>query len=229
MQNKTRFIILNETTNFNKSFNLNTKAIYFISTVLVVLFFFASWGIYRVFIPHKKQQMINNNISLKYNTISLLNQLINNNTIDDKLLNEFNLKHNFNDIIPAIMPVEGIVTKGISDPKESNHFGIDVAATLNSNIKSTQEGMVIFSGDYNEYGKTIIIAHPNNYYSLYSHLNKTNVNQRDYVKSGQIIGTVGESGKSDGPHLHFEIWKNHVIIDPRELIKEYKIKDVSIK
>ena len=50
-----------------------------------------------------------------------------------------------------------------------------------------------------------------------------------FVKKGEVIGLVGNTGISTGPHLHFEIWKNHHIIDPRKLIKEYEIKDVSIK
>ena len=85
------------------------------------------------------------------------------------------------------MPVKGIVTKGISHSNEVDHFGIDIAATLNSDIKSTQEGMVVFASDFNEYGKTVIIAHPNNYFSLYSHLNTTNVKQRDEVTTQHLL------------------------------------------
>ena len=126
------------------------------------------------------------------------------------------------------MPVEGIVTKGIlgNDP---THYGIDIAAKLYTKVKAAQQGMVIFSGANNEYGLTVIVAHPNNYYTQYSHLNKALVIQREFVEQGEYIGTIGESGKSDGPHLHFEIWKNNIIIDPRNIIKEYKNKDVSVK
>ena len=229
MKSKTRFIIINESTNFHKSFIINQYSKIIISLILIILIILASWGLYRIIKPHKKQTALNQNISLKYNTINLLNHLINSGIVDSTILNEFHLNNNHNKIIPKIMPVKGIVTKGISHSNEVDHFGIDIAATLNSDIKSTQEGMVVFASDFNEYGKTVIIAHPNNYFSLYSHLNTTNVKQRDYVSAGQIIGTIGESGKSDGPHLHFEIWKNNVIIDPRELIQEYKVKDVSIK
>ena len=89
--------------------------------------------------------------------------------------------------------------------------------------------MIVFSNPLGDYGNTIIIAHPNSYYSVYSHLNKSIVKERKYVKANQVIGYVGQTGNSDAPHLHFEIWKNHHIIDPRNLIKEYKIKDVSIE
>ena len=49
------------------------------------------------------------------------------------------------------------------------------------------------------------------------------------IKNNQVIGLVGKSKKGGGPHLHFEIWHNNLIIDPRNLIEEYKINDVSIK
>ena len=50
-----------------------------------------------------------------------------------------------------------------------------------------------------------------------------------YVKKNQLLGFAGQSGNSDGPHLHFEIWQNDNIIDPRNLINEYRINDVSIR
>jgi len=59
----------------------------------------------------------------------------------------------------------------------------------------------------------------------------TRVNPKllQFVEKNQIIGQVGKSENDDGPHLHFEIWHNNIIIDPRNLIEEYKLKDVSIK
>ena len=132
-------------------------------------------------------------------------------------------------LVPNIMPVEGIVTNAINLKSNPPHNGLDIAAKFNSNVYAAQKGLVIFASSLDELGATIIIAHPNNYYSLYSHLNEIFVSKRDYVKGNQSIGTIGESGNSDGPHLHFEIWENSNIIDPRELINEYKLKDVSIK
>ena len=124
--------------------------------------------------------------------------------------------------------MEGIVTRGLSE-NNKNHNGIDIAATANSPVLSAQEGMVVFANLLNDYGNTIIIAHPNSYYTVYSHLEKAIVNERDYILAKQIIGYVGQTGNSNGPHLHFEIWKNNHILDPRDFIKEYKLKDVSIK
>jgi murein DD-endopeptidase MepM/ murein hydrolase activator NlpD len=130
--------------------------------------------------------------------------------------------------MPNNSPVDGIVTKGLNENKEE-HNGIDIAAKKNSPVFPAQEGMVIFSNILNNYGNTIIISHPNNYYTVYSHLDKSIVIERDYILTNQVIGYVGQTGNSNGPHLHFEIWKNNHILDPRDFIKEYKLKDVSIE
>ena len=89
--------------------------------------------------------------------------------------------------------------------------------------------MVVFSGIEPETGNTIIINHDFGFYTVYGHNDTNLVSERELVKSGQIIAKVGDTGKSDGPQLHFEIWKNNKILDPRDLIKEYKKKDVSIR
>jgi len=130
---------------------------------------------------------------------------------------------------PASAPVQGIVTKGLVNDDNPPHNGIDIAATLNSKIIPTQKGIVLFADSLKHLGNTIIIAHPNNYFSLYSHLNKIISKQHQYVENNEIIGTIGQSGNSDGPHLHFELWQNSTILDPRDFIKEYKLRDVSNK
>ena len=229
MKNNFQIIILNKNSEFNRSLNFTPFLGYLFLLIFITLLGLSFWGLFRLINPHKKQEILNQNISLKYNTIDLLNQLIETHNIDTTILNHYKINQNYNSLIPDYMPVDGIVTKAISHKKKSEHYGIDIAATLNDKVKSAQEGLVVFSGEFNDYGNTIILAHPNNYYTVYSHLSNPIVEQRDYVKMGDIIGYIGESGKSNGPHLHFEIWKNHAIIDPRNLIKEYRTKDVSIK
>ena len=228
MFNKTRIIILNEEENFNKSFIINKFFIYCMILLFSCFIFFSIWGIFRFIKPHETTEEINKSISLKYNTIEFLEELIKKNKIDTTVLKNFTNYESYDLIVPNFMPVEGIVTKGLLG-KDKTHHGIDIAAKLYTTVKAAQQGLVIFSGENNEYGLTVIIAHPNNYYTLYSHLEKSFVSQRQFVKQSENIGTIGESGKSDGPHLHFEIWKNNIIIDPRDIIKEYKNKDVSVK
>ena len=86
---------------------------------------------------------------------------------------------------------------------------------------------MVFSGNMEDLGNTIILSHPNNIFSLYGHNDKNLVYTRDLVEKGDIIGYIGESGITDGPHLHFEMWKNTEILDPRDFIEIYKKKDIS--
>ena len=225
---KIRFIILNEETNYNRSFILKKPFFIFLLIKIIMIFSFSFWGLYRFIKPHENEKIINNNINLRNNTLDLLAKLLEENKIDTTLLKNFSINEDLNSLMPDLMPVQGIVTKGIRG-EDKNHFGIDIATKLNEKIQASQDGIVVFAGNYNDYGNTIIISHPNNYFTLYSHLKKINVRQRQNVKRGDFIGTIGETGQSDGPHLHFEIWKNNIIIDPRDIIKEYKEKDVSVK
>ena len=76
---------------------------------------------------------------------------------------------------------------------------------------------------------TIIISHPGGFITVYAHNDSNLVLSGTVIEKGQIIARVGETGNSQGPHLHFEIWKNNQILDPREIIQEYKKNDVSIR
>ena len=169
---------------------------------------------------------------MQQNTFDLLNNLTSAGLVDSAILQNYKLNRLFNinlNLEPASAPVQGIVTKGLVNDDKPPHNGIDIAATLNSNIIPTQKGIVLFADSLKHLGNTIIIAHPNNYFSLYSHLNKIISKQHQYVENNEIIGTIGQSGNSDGPHLHFELWQNSTILDPRDFIKEYKLRDVSNK
>ena len=229
MNKKYQLILINKKNNFNLSVNLNNYIIYGLIILLILLFGLSSWGIFRIFKPHKNQNHIHEALNLKYNTIHLLNNLVKTNKVDSTMLANYQTNHEYINLTPNHLPVEGIVTRGLTSSKHKEHNGIDIAAVLNSNVQAAQEGFVVFADKIDHYGKTIIIAHPNSYFTLYSHLNSIKVEARDYIQSGENIGTVGKSEESDAPHLHFEIWKNHIIIDPRNLIKEYKDKDVSIE
>ena len=129
--------------------------------------------------------------------------------------------------LPSQLPVNGYVTRGIN--KGANHFGIDIAAKFQDDIYSPGDGKVIFSGKNDDLGNTIILNHPGGFITVFAHTDSNIVVAGMSVKKGQIIAYVGETGNSKGPHLHFEMWKNTEVLDPREIILEYKQKDVSIR
>ena len=223
MKKNFNIIVLNNSTQKNYSLSINKITLYALLFSLIIILLSSIFGLFRFISPHVKQNDYNKMYNYKKETDNLF-QLIN---LDSLITQNKEIKQ-YLDLIPNNSPVEGIVTKGLNENKEE-HNGIDIAAKKNSPVFPAQEGMVIFSNILNNYGNTIIISHPNNYYTVYSHLDKSIVIERDYILTNQVIGYVGQTGNSNGPHLHFEIWKNNHILDPRDFIKEYKLKDVSIE
>lgn len=103
--------------------------------------------------------------------------------------------------------------------KAHNHKGQDIAAPTGTKVKSVADGVVVRSSPVEQgggYGNFIVIKH-DNFYSAYGHLSKREVNKGDKVKKGELIGLVGSTGQSTGPHLHFEIRKteNGSQVDPK--------------
>lgn len=84
------------------------------------------------------------------------------------------------------------------------HMGLDIRASYEW-IKASKYGVVSFAGWLGGYGRTIIVAHPNGWKTLYAHLSRITVRNGQYVKQGQTIGKSGNTGRSTGAHLHFEI------------------------
>lgn len=105
--------------------------------------------------------------------------------------------------------------------KNKPHNGIDFAAPRGTPVTASSEGEVMIAGDISlrkSLGTTILIRY-NNIQTVYAHLDSVNVNVGDYVYSGQPIGTVGETGKATGPHLHFELIRDGKHIDPAPYLK----------
>ncbi len=107
------------------------------------------------------------------------------------------------------------------------HLGIDYAAPRGTPVKAAYSGRVIFRGRKGGYGNVIEIAHPNGYKTLYAHLSgfKRGLKRNQRVKKGQIIGYVGSTGISTGPHLHFGLYFNNRPINPaRKIVIANKIE-----
>ena len=114
-----------------------------------------------------------------------------------------------------LQPLKGTVTNRFNIKKQ--HFGIDVVAPKNEAIKATLDGTVIFAEWTVETGYVIQLQHANNIVSIYKHNSVLHKKVGDYVKAGEVIAIVGNSGElSTGPHLHFELWYNGIPINPED-------------
>jgi len=121
-----------------------------------------------------------------------------------------------NRFIPDALPISEPIV--ISQTFSSEHPGIDFAAGKGSKVWSSAAGKIEVAR-YDEYlGNMVIIEHFNGYYTYYAHLEELYVKPGDFVEKLELIGIVGSTGFSTGPHLHYSIQKNKKYIDPEILI-----------
>lgn len=114
-------------------------------------------------------------------------------------------------------PLTGSISQNF-DPN-SKHFALDIAAKTGTPIKAVADGTVIFSGWSTETGYVILLKHANNYISVYKHNGNLLKEQGDFVKSGEVIASVGSTGElTTGPHLHFELWSDGYAVNPMNYI-----------
>lgn len=124
--------------------------------------------------------------------------------------------------IPTEIPVEGFITRGFKTTSilKTAHTGIDIAGKVGSPIKSTADGVVMFSGWTFEGGNVVIVKHKYNFFSFYKHNMQNLCQELEYVKKGQVIALLGDTGQiTSGAHLHFEIWKGSKPIDPMQFLQ----------
>ncbi len=101
------------------------------------------------------------------------------------------------------------------------HSGIDYAGGLGSPVKATAPGTVILArSGYKLHGNVICIDHGQGVVSFYLHLSKMLVKEGDTVKAGEVIGKIGQSGRANGPHLHFSLYVNQVATNPADWYKQ---------
>ncbi len=101
--------------------------------------------------------------------------------------------------------------------KTRPHLGVDYAAPVGTPVRASGGGVVTMAGWSGGYGKTVKIRHPNGYETLYGHLSRINVKRGQRVEQAEIIGAVGTTGLSTGPHLDYRMIKNGTFVDPRKL------------
>jgi murein DD-endopeptidase MepM/ murein hydrolase activator NlpD len=119
-----------------------------------------------------------------------------------------------------VLPVQGQSTSGFGmrmhpiDHTERLHSGVDIAAPEGTTIQAAAAGQVVFSGTPAGYGNVVVIQHAEGYSTLYAHNAANLVSVGTVVSQGQPVATVGSTGRSTGPHLHFEIRKDGKQLDP---------------
>ena len=114
-------------------------------------------------------------------------------------------------------PIKGVVTNGFD--RKKNHFGTDIVAKQDEPIKCVFDGVVVISHWTSETGNVIGVQHANGMFSLYKHNSILFKRAGEYVKSGEVIAIIGNSGElSSGPHLHFELWHKETPVNPENYI-----------
>jgi murein DD-endopeptidase MepM/ murein hydrolase activator NlpD len=127
---------------------------------------------------------------------------------------------------PSSWPVHGWVTSSFGyrfDPftgEKSFHRGLDITTQMGIPVLAPADGQVISAVYDPNYGKMILIDHGNSVVTRFAHLSEMNVSEGDRVERGQTLGAVGNTGRSTGPHLHYEVEINGIAINPLKYILE---------
>jgi murein DD-endopeptidase MepM/ murein hydrolase activator NlpD len=125
---------------------------------------------------------------------------------------------------PSIAPVHGILTDGFggrSDPftgEQGTHNAIDISSAIGQAVRAPADGIVVKSEWANGYGNVIYLSHGYGFSTRYGHLSSFAVKPGQRIKRGDIIGYVGSTGRSTGPHLHYEVRLNNTPVNPLEYI-----------
>lgn len=123
-----------------------------------------------------------------------------------------------------VRPVPGAITSGFGPRRHPilgtvrQHTGVDMTAGYGTAIKAADDGRVIYSGYYGGYGNTVIIDHGGGISTLYAHQSELGASNGDWVDAGDVIGYVGSTGLSTGPHLHFEVRRSGKPVNPADYL-----------
>lgn len=157
----------------------------------------------------------------------------------EKLKNEANEREkSFNELLaflneqksilastPSLWPVQGWVTSGFGTRRSpfgsgiEFHKGIDISTRYGKAIVAPADGFVVRSGYEPADGNTVKIEHGHGFSTAYLHLSKIAIAQGERIKKGQVIGYVGDSGRSTGPHLHYSVYVNNVPVNPVKYLR----------
>jgi len=115
-------------------------------------------------------------------------------------------------------PLRGVLYARFGRKGKAPHDGIDLAAPAGTPVRTAGEGSVLFAGPQRGYGLLVIVEHALGLVTVYAHNRDLRVRTGQQVREGQVIATVGESGKTSGPHLHFEVRQDGAPVDPLDFL-----------
>ncbi len=121
---------------------------------------------------------------------------------------------------PTIAPAHGLITDGFGRRKDpftgrlAFHRGLDISARRGSDVKAPADGIVVYAGRNGGLGRTVRISHDFGFTTVYGHLDEISVEPGDEVHRGQVIGLLGNTGRSTGPHLHYEVHVEGKAVNP---------------
>ncbi|GHA74454.1 hypothetical protein GCM10009007_14320 [Formosimonas limnophila] len=128
--------------------------------------------------------------------------------------------------VPLGLPHTGVITSTFGNRSNpfgggggEDHSGIDFRGTIGEPIQSTADGVVVQAGAASGYGYAVKIAHGYQFETLYGHLSAVDVSVGQKVKAGDVIGKLGNTGRSTGPHLHYEVRQAGIPIDPANFLQ----------
>jgi murein DD-endopeptidase MepM/ murein hydrolase activator NlpD len=127
---------------------------------------------------------------------------------------------------PMLWPVEGRVTSSFGEREDpingegAFHSGIDIATTYGSAVRAPAEGVVVSAGFGSGYGREVVIDHGHGITTIYGHLSGFGVVAGQHVRRGEVIAYVGDSGRSTGPHLHYEVRIHEQPVNPHKYLRE---------
>jgi murein DD-endopeptidase MepM/ murein hydrolase activator NlpD len=122
-----------------------------------------------------------------------------------------------------VRPGNGRFTSGFKRRWGRWHKGIDLAAPTGSPIVAAADGVVIFAGPMNGFGRLVLIRHSSTVVTAYGHMSAYRTHVGEHVKAGELIALVGSAGHSTGPHLHFEVRINGVQVNPRPFLAKHRV------
>jgi murein DD-endopeptidase MepM/ murein hydrolase activator NlpD len=126
---------------------------------------------------------------------------------------------------PKGYPVSGDITSGYGERRDPFsgemhfHSGLDISSSPGNPIRATADGVVSHSGCTQNSGFVIALEHGHGYSTFYAHNKRNNVRVGQRVKAGDVIGYVGSTGKSTGPHVHYEVWKDGKNVNPLQYLQ----------